>query len=172
MTRSISFEGSGARLRELRRHLGRSRGEMARRLGISRQAYDKNENGQTFPRKATLEILVNEYDLSMDWLISGRGPMFYNREKQRVESLEKELAALKSEHEKLLAREQERAVKLEREMAGKIVVDDRPGLRELLAGMERVPLLYFQVMTHFQEFKMKHRSVEAERTGTVEDRGR
>ena len=158
MTGSLSFKGSGARLRELRRHLGRSRGEMARRLDISRQAYDKNENGETFPRKATLEILVNEYDLSMDWLTFGNGPMFYNKERQRVESLEKELAALKREHEEMLVAEQE--------IAGKIVVDDKPGLRELLADMDRAPLLYFRIMAYFQEFKMQNRAVEVQNQPT------
>lgn len=146
MIKSMLFQGSGVRLKELRQQLGLSPKEMSHRLQLNIQTYYKNESGENFPGAATINILEKEYDISMDWLMFGKGPVNYNKEKQRVESLEKELAALKAELDKKLAEE--------REAAGKIVVDYKPGLKELLEYMERVPLLYHEVMVHFHKFKM------------------
>lgn len=156
MSESIPFKGSGVRLRELRRQLGVDRTEMARRLRVSPQAYNKNDRGITFPGKESLEILEKEYDISMDWLIFGKGPMYYKQERQRVESLEKELSALKQEREQELEQAQTR----EKEAAGKITVADRPGLKELFAYMERFPMLYHEIMVHFENFKNKIREGE------------
>jgi hypothetical protein len=60
-------------------------------------AYYRNENGETFPGVPTMKLLEKEYDISMDWLMFGKGEMYYNRERQRVSALEKEIAGFKKE---------------------------------------------------------------------------
>lgn len=146
MTKSMSIKGSGTRLKELRQKLGLSPGEMARHLGLSQNAYYKNENSETFPGAATIILLEKDYDVSMDWLMFGKGPVFYNKEKQRVEAMEKELETLKKEHEKTLAKT--------KEIEDKLSVDNKPGLKELFEYMERVPVFYHELMVYFQNYKM------------------
>jgi transcriptional regulator with XRE-family HTH domain len=149
----MSFKTSGVRLKEYRKQLGLSSKEMAGRLGISVAAYHKNESGETFPRAATLTILEKEYDISMDWLMFGKGPVNYNRERERIESLQQELATLNKEREHILAKE--------KELAGKIAVENKPGLQELLECMEQDSLCYHDVMLHFRKFKMTAGATES-----------
>lgn len=167
MAEYVSFKGSGPRVKQLREQLGLTRKEMARRLGLSFPGYCKNESGDSFPGTGTLALLEKEHDISMDWLRFGKGAMHYNKERQRVEALEKELADLKREREQEL----EKKLALEKEMAGKLVVDDKPGLKELFEYMDRVPLLYHEIMVYFQKFKSASHETEnstpAENTNPV-----
>ena len=55
------IRSTGNRLKKVRHHLEYSRFEMARRLGIAKVTYDKNENGGSFPNFNTLKILSNDY---------------------------------------------------------------------------------------------------------------
>jgi len=71
--------GTGRRLRQLRNHFNYSLDEMARKLGLSKSGYFKNEGGFTFPGLKTLDRLQRSYDISMDWLIFNRGPMYYKQ---------------------------------------------------------------------------------------------
>lgn len=149
MAEILFYKGSGSRIKELRHQLGLSRKDMARRLGLSRPAYYKNESGDTFPGIPTLRLLEKEYDISMDWLMFGKGAMHYNQEKQRAAAMEKELAELKKEREQ----ERENMSVKEKEMAGKLVIENKPGLAELFEWMDREPLLYHEVMVYFHKFK-------------------
>jgi len=69
----------GARLRQIRKMLNHTRPDMAVELGINRSSYYKNETGETFPGTNTLYWLQKKYDISMDWLIFNRGPMYYKQ---------------------------------------------------------------------------------------------
>jgi hypothetical protein len=42
---------------------------------------------------------------------------------------------------------------LEKEMAGKLVIENKPGLAELFEWIDREPLLYHEVMVYFHKFK-------------------
>ena len=153
MSEIMVFKGSGARLKRLREELGLSRQDMGHRLGLSLPAYYKNEGGETFPGTSTLKLLEKELDVSMDWLMFGKGPMHYNGEKQRVAALEKELEALKKERE--LEREKVRAneTAMAEKLNGKLIVENKPGLKDLFEWMDREPLLYHEVMVFFHKFK-------------------
>lgn len=67
----------GGRLIRLRQHLKYSLEEMARKLGLSKSGYYKNEGGLSFPGLETLDCLQRDYDISMDWLMFEKGPMHY-----------------------------------------------------------------------------------------------
>ena len=68
---------TAARLKELRQSLRYTPEKMAAHLEISYSAYLKYEYGNTFPRPYTLARIAESFDVSLDWLISGRGPMLY-----------------------------------------------------------------------------------------------
>lgn len=79
----------GERLRMVRRHLNYTRKEMATVLGVQPSGYYKNEAGETYPGRGTFFRLQRDYGISMDWLLSNKGPMFY---KQKPQEKEKEPA--------------------------------------------------------------------------------
>ncbi len=115
-------------------------GEMARKLGLSKSGYYKNENGITFPRLDTLDLLQRDFDISMDWLIFNKGPMHYG-ERLPEKRYEKKFLNL----EKVSSH-----------------------VRELLEYMEREPLLQHEVLVHFYKYKERKThpgSVSAEVTG-------
>ncbi len=69
----------GARLRIIRKTLNHTRPDMAVELGLNRSSYYKNETGESFPGTNTLYWLQKKYDISMDWLIFNKGPMYYKQ---------------------------------------------------------------------------------------------
>jgi len=115
----------GRQMLKLRKHLNYSCGEMSRKLGLSKSGYYKNENGITFPRLDTLDLLQRDFDISMDWLIFNKGPMHYE-ERHPEKRDEKEFLNL----EKVSSH-----------------------VRELLEYMERDPLLQHEVLVHFYKYK-------------------
>jgi transcriptional regulator with XRE-family HTH domain len=131
-----TLNGIGERLKLLRKQLNHSPQEMASQLRLNDNSYYKNENSQTYPGINTLYWLSQVYDISMDWLLFGKGSM-YGKEKE-----------LEQMREKL--REQE-------EKAGEIM--SRPELQELLEHMKHIPLLYHEVLVHFQRFKAENREL-------------
>ncbi len=76
------LQGAGLRLRKIRDQLRLSRVEMAARMGIKPVGYYKNENGETFPSLRSLARLEKDFDISMDWFIFNKGPMFFKEKQQ------------------------------------------------------------------------------------------
>ncbi len=121
-------------LRKMREQLGFSRVKMASLFQVSPSAYYRNENGHTLPSGKSLRLLTEEYDVSMDWLLFSKGPMFY-KEKQPGK---------------------------ERGTTPEVRVEVKelpPDIRELTETMERVPLLYHEILAYFQKFKVKHKGL-------------
>lgn len=128
MTDNIQLlKETGSRLEEMRVTLGLSVKELTSFLGIGPSSYTKYKYGVSLPRLHTLVSLCDRFDISLDWLIRGKGPMLYNdktkpEEKSRLQP----------------------------------VMED---VKELLDHMERIPLLRYQVLSFFQEFKLKHKEL-------------
>lgn len=76
----------GQRFKRLRKELGFSQGEFARVLGISETGYAKYETGAAFPRVPFFQGIGSAYDVSLDWLILGKGKMF-RKEKEVMEQV-------------------------------------------------------------------------------------
>jgi transcriptional regulator with XRE-family HTH domain len=76
-TRGIFYQGVGERLANVRRRLNYSRQEMARVLGLKSSGYFKNESGETFLSVTTLSRLQKNFDISIDWLLFNKGPMYF-----------------------------------------------------------------------------------------------
>jgi transcriptional regulator with XRE-family HTH domain len=128
-TRKKIVKEIGARLKEAREALNCSREAMASHFKINRPSYTKHEQGETFLRPQTLVVLGNTLGVSLDWLICNKGSVLYNEKGQ-------------SSGEK-------------RVEDGKLADD----VRELLDGMERIPLLRYEVLSFFHRFKMEHKEL-------------
>jgi len=86
MNRKEIRKEAGIRFKKMREALKVSQGELSARLGVGRASYAKYERGDAFPPLDSLMVLVKTFDLSLDWLISGRGPMLY-KEKEQPEKI-------------------------------------------------------------------------------------
>ena len=111
------------RFKKMRKALDISQEKLGTHLGVARPSYTNYESGYTFPGLEALGVLANNFDVSLDWLIANKGPMFYKGKGKLRQQEENGLAEL-------------------------------PGdMKELFDLMVRVPLLHYQMMTHFLIFK-------------------
>lgn len=128
------LQGAGLRLRKVREDLRFSRPEMAARLGIKPVGYYKNENGETFPSLRSLGRLQKDFNISMDWFIFNRGPMYFN-EKQSEGKGEAKAPG-----------------------GGEMT----PEMKELFDGMEQDPLLRHEVLAYYYKYKKKEANIPVE----------
>jgi transcriptional regulator with XRE-family HTH domain len=149
----------GARLKKLRKHLNFDMKQMASRLGIVTNTYYKNENGLNLPSLIILKRLVDDFDLSMDWLLFGRGPMFFKEKAQKEMELEHAMKELNTQldrerknHEAEYKKKEEE-LKNQRQKAS--FIESRPDMKELLEYMEQDAIFYHKLMIYFQEYKIE-----------------
>ncbi len=121
----------GHKLRKFRETLKLTVSQMADGIGNERTGYIRYEQGKTPAKLMTLYKLAEKYDLSLDWLIRNKGPMYY-KEKEIKEA--KPITTLDS------------------------LPND---IKELLDHMEKVPLLRYEVLAFFLKFKDKNKEMVA-----------
>ena len=164
MNRKKILQAAGAKLTQLRKLKDYTRPQMASYLGITGSGYNKNENGTTLPALETMFRLAMEDQISMDWFIFSKGPMSYN-EKERtaeIEELKKQLGGEIEELKKQLAikTESEKAIQPDSKKGKNADGPDlKPEIKELVEHMESIPLLYHEILSHFQRFKIDNRSL-------------
>jgi transcriptional regulator with XRE-family HTH domain len=160
------LRSSASKLRKLRELFGYSPKEMADYFRVHRTAYHKNESGYNLPGLPSLHRLSKDHDISMDWYFFDKGPMYFKEKgnaeellekreesQKKVEELEKKNETLEKELEK------EREKNLGLAVQVKPGVEVKPEVEELLEHMAAVPLLYHEVLTHFQRFKIENREL-------------
>jgi transcriptional regulator with XRE-family HTH domain len=125
LERRKSVKAISGKFKYLREMLRISANSMAARMGVSRSSYDKYEYGGAFPSPLGLKVLANDFNISLDWLIAGKGPMIY---KEKTE--------------------------LTADMA-----DVNRDVKALLADMERIPLLRYEVLTLYHRFILEHKDL-------------
>lgn len=76
----ISTNSVGERLRELRSRLKKTQAEMGRILGLKRSSFGKYETMENFPSLKLLHSLATRFNVSLDYLICGRGTLFYGKD--------------------------------------------------------------------------------------------
>ena len=64
------------RIKELRESLGKSQGELAKDLGLSRNYISLVENGNRNLSEQSQKVLCSLYNVNEEWLKSGTGEMF------------------------------------------------------------------------------------------------
>lgn len=65
---------------ETRKKLGLSQGELAKRLGMLQSQYSNYERGTRKPSVEVLEKLVKQFNININYLLTGDGPMFITPE--------------------------------------------------------------------------------------------
>lgn len=65
-----------ARIRALRKALGKNQTEFGEMLGVTRSAAQKWESGETTPTNAVIELMIQKTGVNDHWLRTGEGEMF------------------------------------------------------------------------------------------------
>ena len=134
---------------------------MATYFGLKRTSYSKYETGETSPNYLVLEKLGNDFDVSLDWLVCGKGPMIF-KEKTTGETAnaqpEEEIKQVEDE-----APQTPRPPRQEQE--------EKPFSREhreLVEHMEKIPVLHYEVMGFYHRFKIDNKElVETAMQGAI-----
>ncbi len=148
--------GIHMRLKEIRLKEGKCMHGMARLLGVAVNTYRRYEHGDYAPSPATMNIYVKTFDISLEWLLLGRGPKNFEdipRALEQVKTLETEKEELTKETEQL--QRQLESLKAEHESfnpAGSIVVTEKD-MVELIRYSDANPLFKYQLLTYFFQYK-------------------
>jgi transcriptional regulator with XRE-family HTH domain len=121
------------RFRRMRKALGRTQDHIADRLGVIRQTYSRYETGKLVPGISTMELLAKRFNISLDWLLVNRGPVFYQEKTKAPPPGPQPKAAPPTE----IPKEEQ----------------------ELLDHMARIPMLRHKMLLFFQEFKLEHKEL-------------
>jgi transcriptional regulator with XRE-family HTH domain len=153
------LKAAGARLKKLRKHVNCDMKQMASRLGIVKNTYYKNENGVNLPSLTTLKRLVDDFDLSMDWLLFGRGPMFYKEKAQKEKELEHTVKELNTQLDRERKNHEAECKKKEEELKDQrqkaAFIESRPDMKELLEHLEQDAIFYHELMLYFRKYKIE-----------------
>lgn len=68
------------RLREFRAFKRLTSSEVANALGIPVRTVGSYERGEVLPGSKFYDLMIQNYDVNVNWLISGRGTMFINQD--------------------------------------------------------------------------------------------
>lgn len=72
----------GDSIKKLRKALGLTQQEFADRLGVSRNNIATYETGKSNPGDAVLTLICREFDVNEEWLRTGEGEMFVERDRE------------------------------------------------------------------------------------------
>jgi len=65
----------GARLRMMRKSMGLTQAELVKHFDFGRANYCRMEKGEAFPNAVIMHTLKTRFNVSVDWIITGKGPM-------------------------------------------------------------------------------------------------
>ena len=117
----------GSRLKEIRQRLKMTQAQLGEKLGVNGSAVAKHENGITFPTGKMLNILASQYNVSMDYLVCGRGTLFYE-DKDTPDS----------------------------DRYKNVIIGDKE-MEELFSLVSSISWVRYAVLSYFQRFKLEHR---------------
>ncbi len=141
MNRKDLLKTIGYKLSKIREGLRYSGPTMASYFGTKRSTYLRNEKGETCPDIWTMRLLGDKFNVSLDWLICDKGPMYYRDKEQKQ-------ADAVSEAEKPAA-------------AAELQESAPEDVRELLEHIKRIPLLRHEIMVSFYKFKEEYKDMVA-----------
>ncbi len=160
-----------AKIKAFRLELGLSINDMARRLGISRGGYHYYENGDRYPSTAILRRLLEEYDISLNWLLFDRGPRTCG-EAIELERLRGEAARCKAEHDGPTIKEQADLIREQQEKLAQLLPiaellnyhqqaegsfpaagQLKPEILKLVNAMHSGSRVYHEIMLHYEKVK-------------------
>ena len=119
----------GARMRKIRKSLGYTQEKMVSNFDIGRANYSRIEKGEVLPGATILNVLKTEFSVSLDWLITNSGKMFLKEKDKRADKDKVDMGKYSEE------------------------------VRELLAYMEKVPMVKHAMLSYFMEYKIQHKKI-------------
>lgn len=120
------------RISILRQNSAYSKKNMADFFNTSQNTYRRYERGEILPGFLSLYSVAMKLGISLDWLVGGRGPVFY-QEKGEKKSTEV--------------------------VPGTIQQVFSPEIANLIDHIERIPLLRDEMLAFFYKFKVEHREL-------------
>ena len=75
------MEHIGTRIKNIRKLLNKSQEELAKELNVTKQAISNIENSKSSPSIGLLSKLLIDYDINLNYIISGMGDIFISKEK-------------------------------------------------------------------------------------------
>jgi transcriptional regulator with XRE-family HTH domain len=121
----------GLRIQKVRGHLGYTQVEMASKLGVTANAFRKNEDGYSVPGYHSLQKLAMDFDISLDWLYFNKGAMIYNEKQEKPAPPEKPAVEITREPEPRMS----------------------PQVKEMVEQMEKEPQLYHEILAFYHRFQ-------------------
>jgi transcriptional regulator with XRE-family HTH domain len=76
------------RFTQLREALGLKHQQMADKLNVTRTVYTRYESGLFIPNLANLNHMAKQFNVSLDWLLTGNGEMFRPKPVKTAKPLE------------------------------------------------------------------------------------
>lgn len=71
-------ESVGARFRKFREEINKRQHQLGEELNISQSTVANIERGNAFPNISYLHYFYQKYSLNINWLLTGRGKMFFH----------------------------------------------------------------------------------------------
>jgi len=127
----------GARIRQLRKQLQLTQAEMVVNFRTGRAHYSRMESGEIFPGPEILKFLRMTYNVSLDWLILGKGEMFLSQ--HAPGSIPK--------------------VGNKQIIQAEIPEREAFEIKELLDLMQKFPMIKHSVLGFFWEYRAKNRKL-------------
>lgn len=175
---------TGLKLLHLRKEAGLSKVEMARILDVTPNAYRKNEQGFSIPAPNALNKLIGYFGISMDWFLFDRGPKLFEH-RVNIEEDEEQITQLEQQHREQLKdlqeqmeKEQEEnskelqsqlqlaSLKLREKEQEALITGEQAYLpddvREMTEAMKKIPLLHYEILSHFHRFKKDNNDLFAD----------
>ena len=141
MTRKELIKNVAEKLERIRKTHKYDTGGMAAKLGVTRSTYNRNKSSTSLPDAFSLYCLGERLNISLDWLLREKGPMYFTEERP-VKIVEKEVE--KKEEEK----EPPRPYALP-----PIFQDLEDDLKELFEAMQRSSQLRYDILAYFLKLK-------------------
>jgi len=108
----VDLDRLGQRMLEFRKSLGYSQKVVAEKTGIGRSFISHIEAGSQRPSFEVINKLLNSFNISIDWLLTGRGQMLLIEENNILNKLQKQHIEMFTELNKLPNEKQIVATKL------------------------------------------------------------
>lgn len=75
------MEHIGIRIKNIRKLLNKSQEQLATELNLTKQAISNIETSKSLPSMALLSKLLLDYDVNLNYIVSGMGDIFLSNEK-------------------------------------------------------------------------------------------
>lgn len=75
------MEHIGIRIKNIRKLLNKSQEQLAAELNLTKQAISNIETSKSLPSMALLSKLLVDYDVNLNYVVSGMGDIFLSNEK-------------------------------------------------------------------------------------------